>query len=503
MEDTVDFCHGQIIARLADDERVSSELVNLINTNVAPLEPVEEQDVYIRAMLIVSDQVNSFGGRFPVEEHARLAQLLVDSPVLIGHRKDRLPIGRTFHAVTVSRETQQWVKSYFYWLRSSENAQDLKDNIDAGIYKECSIGFTFRLPQCSICGRDIRSCEHEPLAEYAIGGVMQVCHFDYREIEKVLETSLVYRGATPDTSISKELHVAMISHEKPGDDSLRQGKSNLEELETGARYLVTPSYEGVDVTVCCTSGALMLKRLDGSTIVSDVLCDPTHSNVADFPETKGRLVGYRGKERCSETELEKFLSERPGPVSRAVLYLLPSPQFHEFKIDNDRSRVRIRVIRHQVMDASGVAGAARALMTKDGVDIWRLNQSGECTDPLRVSREQIEQALTNTYRLITMHTTGHAIFHVAAESIRRSFMIRQFDRTALMRGSRFVADTTGEEPSNAREIASALSGRVARVEQKLEGMRLTLAGDLEGTFVLQPIILDRRRGFLFYRPTTQ
>jgi hypothetical protein len=76
------------------------------------------------------------------------------------------------------------------------------ENIDGGIYKECSIGFTFALPECSICGDDIRTCEHEPMGTY---GDDQTCHFNYRKIERVLETSLVYRGAIPETGVTREL----------------------------------------------------------------------------------------------------------------------------------------------------------------------------------------------------------------------------------------------------------------------------------------------------------
>ena len=173
---------GRITARLAEPtETISTDLVQLINENINPPSEVTADDVYVRAMYIVSDEVNSFGGRFPAEEHDRLRELLVDSPVLVGHRKDRLPIGRNFHAVPVRRDGRLWVKSYFYWLRSAAGSASLAENIDGGIYKECSIGFTFLLPECSVCGQDIRTCEHEPFGRYGDG---EKCHFNYRKIER-------------------------------------------------------------------------------------------------------------------------------------------------------------------------------------------------------------------------------------------------------------------------------------------------------------------------------
>ena len=83
---------GKITASLIDNDlSFPPELVDIINTNIKPPEKVTADTVYIRAMYIVSDEVNSYGGRFPDDEFDTLMNLIVDSPVLIGHKKDQLP----------------------------------------------------------------------------------------------------------------------------------------------------------------------------------------------------------------------------------------------------------------------------------------------------------------------------------------------------------------------------------------------------------------------------
>jgi|GEM_PF-1646907 len=198
---------GCLMARLAESgEEYPSNLIDEINRQVHPPKPVKQNDVYIRAMYIVSDQVNSQGGCFATEDLDHLATLLVDSPVMVGHRRDSLPLARNFKAETVTQDSRTWVKSYFYWMKESEGAEDLKGNIDGGIYKECSISFLFLLPECSICGKDIRQCRHVPFQEYEKApGQTEIAHFKYRQIERVLETSLVYRGAVADTKITDRL----------------------------------------------------------------------------------------------------------------------------------------------------------------------------------------------------------------------------------------------------------------------------------------------------------
>lgn len=200
---------SRVEAFLSEKEiEVSDELVFLINTRIKPPVPVNKEDIYIRAMYLVSDQINSFGGCFPLDEHPKLAELLVDSPVLIGHSKEKLPIARNFKADLVKKDEVNWVKVYFYWLKNSPEADSLKENIDHGIYKECSIGFSFEFPECSICGEDMRRCQHIPFRTYEKeNGEKTQAFYNYRNIIKVHETSLVYRGAVFGTSMTNELYL--------------------------------------------------------------------------------------------------------------------------------------------------------------------------------------------------------------------------------------------------------------------------------------------------------
>jgi len=201
------------------EEEISDHLVFLINSRIRPPKPVTKDDIFVRTMFLVSDEVNSYGGRFPLEELHQIAKLVIDSPVMVGHTKEKLPIARNFKAVVVHKDGKNWVKVWFYWLKSSKDALSLKENIDHGIYKECSLGFVFEFPECSICGEDMRGCPHVPFKSYSTRGGEKKAHFNYRNISRVLETSLVYRGAVPDTSISDELRLYRKCKNESSDSS--------------------------------------------------------------------------------------------------------------------------------------------------------------------------------------------------------------------------------------------------------------------------------------------
>jgi len=235
------------------EEEISDELVFLINSRIKPPKAVTKEEIFVRTMYLVSDEINSYGGCFPLEELHNLTSLVVDSPVMIGHTKEKLPIARNFKAEVVQKDGKNWVKVWFYWLKNSKDAFSLKENIDHGIYKECSLGFVFEFPECSICGEDMRKCQHVPFKSYRsekdkgarVKGQedeesdTQTAFFNYRNVTRVLETSLVYRGAVPNTSMSDELWLlkkcgkektnSELNH-SPASESIRIHKEMVEEI---------------------------------------------------------------------------------------------------------------------------------------------------------------------------------------------------------------------------------------------------------------------------------
>jgi hypothetical protein len=181
---------------LGEPEDRRAMLIDKINSVIRPPKPATAENVNIRAMYVVNDLVNSHGGRFRRDDLAKLCELIVDTPVLVGHNRAETPLARTFYAELEEKGSVLWLKSYFYWPKSDEK-DDLLVKIDSGILKECSISFTYTFPECSLCGEDIRKCPHDLTESSA--------HFIYNGITQVLETSLVYKGSVKGTYITDRL----------------------------------------------------------------------------------------------------------------------------------------------------------------------------------------------------------------------------------------------------------------------------------------------------------
>ena len=495
---------GRLTARLAEsNEKVSTALINLINSNISPPEGVKESDVYIRAMYIVSDQVNSFGGCFPVDEHEKLCELLIDSPVMVGHRKDHLPIGRNFYAKTEDREGRQWVKCYFYWLKNADGAETLMENIDGGIYKECSIGFTFLFPECSVCGKDIRSCRHEPFKEYDTSGNKSACYFNYRQIERVLETSLVYRGAVADTSISKDLNaddLNNINGEVNKFFNEKIIKSPLE-LDPSCRYVVTPYYEGLPVNLTFKNEQLLIKSHDGLKLPDEITAQLDIKDLPEIENMAGMLIGFRGKERCSLLNLQKYIEGKASPVTRLELRLLPNKKIR-LTYNHQNERFSISILRHCYTDVVGVNASARSIMTREGVWLWPENES----IPNLVYKYNPEKAAgcfedaKTYYSLHISDRTGNAFFGIGGDGGTDRFIIRQFNLARLLKGGRFIADRLSEvdaiDISNSHIIKC---GKIVGYNAINDGIIMQLSGHLRDEYIIQPIKIENQERWLFYR----
>jgi hypothetical protein len=181
-------------AALADIEQIRA-LAN------PPLIPIEAEDIYMRRCRLAGDVVDSQFGCFRTQDLPRVLELTHGAPALIGHNRQSVAVARFFGGSVEEHHGSHYIVPCFYWPKAHSAAEDFRILLDSGIITEASIAFTFDKPACSICGKDIRQCEHEPGTLYGL----KLCHYYYDGIDRVLEGSFVYRGAEPGTGILSEI----------------------------------------------------------------------------------------------------------------------------------------------------------------------------------------------------------------------------------------------------------------------------------------------------------
>lgn len=155
------------------------------------LKPLTREAIAVFQLDLCHNQVDRHFSRFPEEELERINRLVVGAPLMERHDlHGSLPRGRFFRSRLHQEGERVSVRPEVYVLRTPENAAFI-ENIEGGIFRETSIGFSFRLPECAICGEDMRCCEHVPGRRY---GEVEA-HYIMREVTDVLEGSIVAAGS--------------------------------------------------------------------------------------------------------------------------------------------------------------------------------------------------------------------------------------------------------------------------------------------------------------------
>jgi hypothetical protein len=155
------------------------------------LRPLAPEEFAVFTMDLCHNQVDRHFSRFPDEELARINAMTPGRPLMERHDlRGTLPRGTFFRSSLHHAEDRVSVRPDLYVLRTDEN-RDFILNIEGGVYRETSIGFSFRTPECSICGRDLRTCEHVPGRRYGD----ETCYFTMRDVLEVIEGSVVSSGS--------------------------------------------------------------------------------------------------------------------------------------------------------------------------------------------------------------------------------------------------------------------------------------------------------------------
>ncbi|MCX8066000.1 MAG: hypothetical protein N3G21_12660 [Candidatus Hydrogenedentes bacterium] len=170
------------------DDAVTNENEEINRFALRALTP-EEYAVF--SLDLCHNQLDRHYSKFPNDELEKINKLVPGRPLMERHDlRGSLPRGIFFTSSVVVEGDKISVRPKVYVLKLEENRSFIA-NIEGGVYRETSIGFTFAYPECSICRKDIRRCVHIPGRRYE----GDVCFYWIRGVQEVLEGSVVACGS--------------------------------------------------------------------------------------------------------------------------------------------------------------------------------------------------------------------------------------------------------------------------------------------------------------------
>ncbi len=178
-----------VSVRAAPESHADEDTLQAVNRFA--LRPLTRDEFVVFTLDLCNNQVDKHHSRFPEDELAKVSELVPGRPLMERHDlRGSLPRGTFFRSRLHEEEGVVSVRCEVYVLRTAENEGFIR-NIEGGVYRETSIGFSFQTPECSLCGNDIRACGHVPGRVYE----ERACHFIMRNVVEVIEGSVVASGS--------------------------------------------------------------------------------------------------------------------------------------------------------------------------------------------------------------------------------------------------------------------------------------------------------------------
>ena len=181
---------GSVVAvRSAPDDAAADAVAGEVSRYA--LRPLARGEFAVFTLDLCNNRIDRHHSRFPEDELDAVSRMVPGRPLMERHDlKGSLPRGTFFRSQLHRAGDVLSVRPDVYVLRTAENA-DFILNIEGGVYRETSMGFAFRTPECSVCAKDLRTCSHVPGRAYGD----ETCHYVMRGVLEVIEGSVVASGS--------------------------------------------------------------------------------------------------------------------------------------------------------------------------------------------------------------------------------------------------------------------------------------------------------------------
>ena len=192
------------------------------------------EQVYVFSLRLCDDQVDRDMERFDTEALPELAKLFIGKTGIMDHRwSSDAQVARIFETQVVREDGVSYIKAWAY-IRRGGSAQEIIDDIEAGIKKEVSVGCAMGWSACSVCGGEYGTCGHQK-GQYYDG---QLCCAILKEPVDAYEFSFVAVPAQPGAGVLKKMGIGNRTLKDLAEEFGAQGeyRALCKEAQLGRQY---------------------------------------------------------------------------------------------------------------------------------------------------------------------------------------------------------------------------------------------------------------------------
>lgn len=255
--------------------------------------PLTDEQIYTFELILCDNDVDRDHEAFSIDSLNELAKLFIGKTVI----KDHSPsadnqVARIYDTSVICQGTEKTstgeplyqVKGYAYTVRTDSN-KDLILEIDAGIKKEVSVGFSVSDIQCSICSNSLFGCEHIKGQEY--NG--KTCYGILSGVQDVYECSFVAIPAQRAAGVTKSYKL----------DTERKNVEQSKEISTLNKDLTALRTENAELKEKAAIYERMREQSIEKAMTNGVRAFGTQFNAEKW---ENRFKNYTYDEICEQSE---------------------------------------------------------------------------------------------------------------------------------------------------------------------------------------------------------
>ena len=142
---------------------------------------------------------------------------------------------------------------------------------------------------------------------------------------------------------------------------------------------------------------------------------------------------------------------------------------------------------------------AREIMTRDGVEIWRMNEAGKISNGKWYQPQDNKSSEKNSYCLVSDKNGSRTALMISHPDLPHTIRVYNYRTGAVDQSVRFLADMTNLEDRLVRSSEhQSPKCQVVCVKQSGDGWIIELNDQLQGKYNLRPVKIQGRERWLFY-----
>lgn len=305
--------HLKAIVSTKQVEDITDENMSLINKHTRRELTVDE--VYIYPIVLCDNEGDRDHEYFTKKDLEALASLFIGKTFIQDHSWKsgnqhsrifktevvKVPDRKVESKTKIQGQPYYQLKAWAYTIKKGH--ENLIEDIEAGILKEISVGFSISDLECDICGNsfyDGANCSHWPGRSYKVNGEELTCYLHMKNPKEAYEVSFVAVPAQPAAGVVKGVKLEKDTLSK---DNTNKNKHEKNSEEKPSIFYAKISKRG-EISMKYIKGLIEKAKAEKSDVI-EIPVEDLEKDLSTYDEAIQKAEDAENEKKAAEEKLKE------------------------------------------------------------------------------------------------------------------------------------------------------------------------------------------------------